>query len=486
MASFTELCCRSGGSNLNAGTRTGNSTVPGTAADFTYVGGGWVNATRVFTVASGNPVTDGIAVDDYAAVDTGGAFAAFIARVTARSATTITLSATGIGTNPANGTYTLRIGGAWKGSNAAENFPFDRASLLSLANAAGNPVRINMRNNAQFSITATINASTTSRVTVQGFTTTYGDGGMAVIDGGTTGASYNLWSFTNTGRWVLQDLEFRNNGATGSADGISWNTGGNATLTTLRRVVVHDVRGSGFASSNGAYPNVIEECEAYNCNQSNTATKGGFEISVAHTLIRCTSHDNNIFGFANGGSGTTFIDCIADTNTGDGFRCSGSSISMIGCDTYNNGGDGLEVVDPGGGQIVVFVENCNFIKNGGWGIRYSGSTSGNTIVTQRNCGFGAGTQANTSGTITYATNPIIEETGTITYANDVTPWVDPGNGDFRINLPAAQHAGRSNFLQTAAGYAGTASYRDIGSGQHFSRPTPTARNVLIGSGVSVA
>lgn len=68
MSSFTEFCCRSGGSNLNAGTRTGNTTVPGTSANFTYASGSWVSGTGVFTVASGNPQSDGVAVGDFVSV----------------------------------------------------------------------------------------------------------------------------------------------------------------------------------------------------------------------------------------------------------------------------------------------------------------------------------------------------------------------------------------------------------------------------------
>lgn len=52
---FKEFYCNSSGSNLNAGDGTG-------AATATYAAGTFVRSTGVFTVASGNPVTDGVAV----------------------------------------------------------------------------------------------------------------------------------------------------------------------------------------------------------------------------------------------------------------------------------------------------------------------------------------------------------------------------------------------------------------------------------------
>jgi len=78
--------------------------------------------------------------------------------------------------------------------------------------------------------------------------------------------------------------------------------------------------------------------------------------------------------------------------------------------------------------------------------------------------FGAGTQANTSGDVNPGGNVV--QVNSAFYASNVTPWVDPANGDFRINLAAAKDAGRGNFTQTAASYAGTVGYPDIGAAQH--------------------
>ena len=439
---FTEFCCRSGGSNLNAGTRTGNSTVPGTAADLTYASGTWVSATGVFTVAAGDPVVDGVVVGDFASVYADGAtVTTLVGRVTARTSTTITVSTsikTGTTTDGAL-TRTLKIGGAWAGPSGTDGFPL--SFLTSACTNASTVNRINMKNDVTYSITAAITGSTAS--VLQGFTTAYEDGGKAIIDGGTTGASYVLFACANP---LLADMIFQNNGATGSAVGLTVNN------TRTLRVVVHDVRGNGFSIPAGNQ--LLIECEAYNCNVSGSSN-GGFNTfsGTGFILRRCIAHNNTGVGF-NIGQVTHLFSCIGDSNTTRGAYNAGflGTCNFFDCDFYNNGTSGLEM----SGNI--YVENCNFIDNGGWGL----STTGSCILV--NCGFGSGTAANTSGTRTVTLGLI--ESGTVTYAADVTPWVDPANGDFRISLSAAKGAGRGAFTQTAPSYSGTVGYPDIGAAQH--------------------
>jgi hypothetical protein len=180
VASYFDFTCRSGGSNLNAGTRTGSGEEAASAA-LTYAGGSWVNSTRVFTVAAGNPVTDGVAVGDWVALNNGTSLL-YAGVVSARTSTTITISnALGnIGTNPANGTYELRVGGAWKGPNGTDQFPYNSLAGGTNYNNVGRP-RVNLKNNQTYSITAGMTHSLLGFVT-QGYTTTFGDRGRFVLD----------------------------------------------------------------------------------------------------------------------------------------------------------------------------------------------------------------------------------------------------------------------------------------------------------------
>lgn len=476
---FTEFCCRSGGSNLNAGTRTGNSTEPGTAADLTYASGTWVASTGVFTVASGDPVADGVAVGDFASVYADGStVTGFVGRVTARTTTTITVSLTAkSGTAPADGTTnrTVRIGGAWLGPNGTSGFPFGFIEQ-SLKNTTGNSARVNFKNDNTYNITAAMShsgatgAGQATIVVFQGYTTVYGDGGRATIDGGTSGASYVLLSIGGTTESVhLEDLVFQNNGASGSSDATS-------AIASAHRVVVNSVRGSGLVVANG----VITECEAYSCNQSNTTQKAGFLLTTA-TAVRCVSHDNsgsNTDGFttASGSAMVTLINCIADTNGRRGFSINVNGVIgvLIQCDAYNNASHGIVVTESTTLRSTYVVENCNVVKNGGFGLQGSLNNLGHTGGI-RKIGYGTGTQANTSGA-TNLPSAWPSEIDPVTYASNVTPWVDPDNGDFRISLAAARSAGRGNYTQTAASYSGTNSYPDIGAAQALITPGASVIN----------
>jgi parallel beta-helix repeat protein len=453
---FTNFCCRSGGSNLNAGTLTGDTTEPAITAAFTYGSGSWVQSTGVFTVASGDPAADGVAVGDFASVYPDAASVTpFVGRVTARDATTITVSSTAkAGTKPADGTSdtTLKIGGAWKGPNGSEAFPFNFVQS-TLTNASGHFPRINFKNDAQYDITAAMTHGNAGPMRFEGYSSAYGDGGRATIDGGTSGASYKLLLSTVADA-DLAYLIFANNGASGSAHLVELQV-----RALAFRCVFHDSRGNGLRLEYGN-AHLVMECEAYACNKSNSVT-GAFLVGGQTWLLRCISHDNigtNGNGFMIG-AGTILDRCIADTNGGSGiYTTTPSRFVISGCDLYNNGGSGIIM----SGTNRPLIENCNFVKNGRYGIEgYDAVARSGDIV---NCGFGAGTQANTSGQLNNMDNLV--QHGLVTYDDDVTPWVDPANGDFRINLAAAKGTGRGAFTQTAGSYAGAVGYPDIGAVQH--------------------
>jgi hypothetical protein len=183
-------------------------------------------------------------------------------------------------------------------------------------------------------------------------------------------------------------------------------------------------------------------------------------------LLRCISHDNtgsNSDGFFIR-SPATLIGCISDSNGRKGFGVSladtaGSSI-FLNCDAYNNASDGVDLSATTAGDLFIF-ENCNFIKNGGYGI--NGSGSGGRYGVVRKCGFGAGTQANTSGQTNGLKSMVVVDP--VTYTANMTPWVDPANGDFRINLTEAIGEGAGDFTQEQDSYDGAVGYPSIGACQ---------------------
>ncbi len=462
---YTEFCCRSGGSNLNAGTRLGDSTEPGTAADFTYASGNWVAATGVFTVASGNPQSDGVVAGDYASVYANGATATgFVGIVTAVSTTTITVSITQkFGTVPTDGTgnRTLKIGGAWAGPSGAVVFPFNTVEPGS--NSSTTLTRVNFKNDQTHSMTATIGHSKNGAVVFQGYSSSYGDGGQITLSWGTSAVTYmSLTGFYN----IFADMILTGSATTGSGYGISLNSG----TTTLVRVSVTGTRLSGFFNNTGTYYYHLVGCEAYNCNTSNTASHGGFYIAsgASYILDRCMSHSNtgsNSIGFRLSRTGTV-IRCIASGNGSHGYYyTSGFSENffMTNSDAYNNTGDGIRFDNVT--IATVYIENSNFTKNGGYGINAIGSGAKYGYV--KNCGFGSGTQANTSGQIGGTTGILyLMNESPVTYPTDATPYTDAANGDFTIALTEARGAGDGEFVEEKSGWAGTSSYTDIGAAQH--------------------
>lgn len=454
---FTEFFCRSGGSNLNGGGQVSGAE-QGTAAAYTSTNGNW-NGTTIFTPTDGSTPSATVNVGDFASIFLDAAVVGvFLARVTAVAAGVngaITVSGTAqSGAAPASGATgrTIKVGGAWKGPNAAETFPIGLVGA-ALTNAAGDYPRINFKNNGTYSITAAT-TSANGPIVYQGYTTTAGDLGKATIDGGVAGASYALLSSGSD--MVITDLIFQNNGATGSAQGVQLTS---ARVTALR-CVVNNVQGSGFTV--GANPTQVIQCEAYLTNKSNTADLAGFTGAGLAAFIRCISHDNagsNANGFRMSGGNQIFLTgCISDTNGGRGLKLDGAgSITVDSCDFYNNTSDGIF-----SSTITnLVVQNSNFVKNGGWGLLFTAATNRTGFI--MNCGFGSGTQANTNGTISLPGG--IVETGSVTYASNLTPWTDPDNGDFRINLAAAKGTGSGGYTQTQGGYAGTVAFPDIGAGQ---------------------
>lgn len=455
---FNELYVQPTGSNLNAGSTTAD------AASRTYVSivaaNGWNAATGVFTVATGDPAADGVAVGDFASVyvTAGATVATFVGRITARDATTITVSLTAVsGTPPATdatGATTLKVGGAWAGPATTVAFPFNFVAA-AMTNVAGDTPRVNFKNSATYSITAAMSHTLAGPCRFQGYTTTVADGGRATVDGGVAGVSYILLTLSGA-NLDLADFIAQNNGATGTAAGIV----ASGTEAYLRGVVVNNVRSFGINSTGGN--SQLVECEAYLCNTGNGVVTAGINCQGG-ALIRCTSHDNagsNSAGFRGSGF-NTWIDCISDSNGAQGFATTTTTGSVYyGCDAYFNGGDGIDLANAS--AAVFYVENCNLTRNGGWGINGSGAGARHGAV--RNCGFGAGTQANTSGTTTGLKS--MTELGSVTYATDATPYAAPTTGDFRLVLPAAQGTGRGTFTQTQAAYTGSVGYPDIGSNQH--------------------
>ena len=326
----------------------------------------------------------------------------------------------------------------------------------SLVNTSSDPARYNFKNDAQYDITATIThpVSYVGEIALEGYGTTYGDGGVAVIDGGTTGASYILFTVSGSRWWRLANFHFKNNGATGSANGVVISS----VNSQINCVTVSNVRGNGIVLGTLSR---LYRCSFFECNQSNTAAFGGLNTSSASNvvLLNCMFHHNTFAGaIGDNVSVLTAVNCVFSDQTYGIYTSSNNASMMIAnCDFYNNT-YGIYATNSAYGPVQII--NCNFVKNTTNDCIRTSSTR--YLWQMINCAFGSGTMASSGG---ISSNCNAEQIGSITYAANVTPWVDPANGDFRINLAAAKAAGIGAFTQRKSGYTGTIAYPDIGAAQ---------------------
>lgn len=461
--SRTEFCCRLNGSNLNAGTRTGSSTIPGTSADLTYAGGTFVRSTVTFTVASGNPVNDGVVDGDVISVYTtaGATVATCLIRVTSRTTNSITGTViAGAETNVSEsaGAATCKVGGAWAGPSGSTIFPFNFAAA-TMTNAAGDFPRVNLKNDQTYSISAALNHTLVGPVTFQGFGTAYGDAAnlhtktnKALIDAGTN----NIVPVTLAGA----DCELLDFEITGGGSGANTNSG--VVITGIRcrvaRNVIHGVMKHGV-HANGSQGTVAEN-EIYDF--ANTST-GGACAGVYVSAAPCCVARNKIH------------DCLTDhgSHENDGIWIETSSVWCIANIISKMYSRGI-LKEGGAGTIWLFNNSINVCDHG-----IEVNTSGVTVYGDSNAIFNCSQDALALGSSRgYVTNTAYGSNGgsnlqdgstpqaenSILFPAGVTPWADPDNGDFTVNHLLAQGTGRNLFTQTN-GSGVTESYRDVGAAQ---------------------
>ncbi len=347
---------------------------------------------------------------------------------------------------------------------------------MSLKNSSLDQVRINVCNNQSYVMTAALPFATLGNAVMQGFATSAGDGGKAIFTSNLTSAV--LFTVSGNVLAAFIDLIFANTGA--SSTRVLVSTGSTNDILFLR-CVFHGAQGSGFSNTSTGNTYVIE-CEAYDCNKSNTATAAGFQCAGSGGAMICYntySHDHaagvNAHGFATAANQSMIlINCIADTCAGNGVSgTSTGGILSIGSNFYNNTGDGVKLATSIEPWLVLI--NNNFLKNTGLGVNATVASQGGILY---NNGRGAGTQANGGVDVLQS---IVNTSTDITYASNATPWNAPTTGDFRTTLAAAKGVGRGAFTETDGTNTGTIGYPDIGAAQAIV-PAASGGLRLAGSG----
>ncbi len=352
---------------------------------------------------------------------------------------------------------------------------------MSLKNASLDQVRINICNNQTYTMTAALALTTLGNGVLQGFASSVGDLGKATFSTNLNSASNFTWSGAVNATFI--DLIFVCTAVT-NANHLVLST---ATVDSVWiRCVFHGARGLGFGQVASAGTIYAIECEAYDCNKSNTANTGAFVTSntvqgCGMYCYNCYSHDNTSGTGAHGWSVTNngnliLVNCIADTNAGSGVLLAATSggLMCMNCNFYNNTGDGITISHTAANVWPVLINN-NFLLNAGKGVNVTTASQGGILY---NNGRGAGTQANGGVDVLSC---VVDTSTDITYASNVTPWNAPTTGDFRTILAAAKGVGRGVFTETDGTNTGTIGYPDIGAAQAII-PAPSGGLRLAGSG----
>lgn len=455
---FTEYYCQNNGLNTNSGTDT-NAT-----ARYTTTNGNWNNGTLVFIPTDGsNPVVDGLVkVGDMASVYTDGSTpTTFIGRVvTVQNAVngTIVLSSA-LGTAPSTGATgrTLKVGGAWKGPNGGV-FPFqsNTYNFSNMRDAAGHPVRVNLKNDQTYVTTASLQP-TGSPLVIQGYSSIPGDGGKATIDANTNNST--IVALQTTVQFVADLIIQNSNNAGINAHGISLTQG-----VILYRCVLHNVGGSGIHGTSAGC--IIIECEVYDSNKANVVGNAGIELSQNSYAINCFVHDNttsNTPGIICTSSGCCIINSIIARNGFHGILMnSGQNLSppqvVLHTELYKNGTEGGIHFADTTTSCSAIIRNCNFVENSGYGLD-TDLTTGRMIGLMDNCGFGGEFNMAINNTDCLFINNLINY-------GSASPYDNPSQRGFNLVLPASIGTGRGLFTQTASVVdPSTVSYPDVGAAQ---------------------
>lgn len=445
---FTEFYMQPTGSNLNAG-----STNADTAA-FTYASGNWVQSTGVFTLASGNPQSDGVQVGDWASVYADGSSdTVFVGKVSAVDSTTITVGitdATKIGSVPSNGTgnRTLKIGGAW-----ADFDGLLASAVLGTVSTLDFAWRLNIK-------AATYTTGGSSRlwrvagngvpVEVRGYKTSLGDMDDKPAVDLVAGTDIPLISSTGGGRWTftaayvtVRNLSFLTTATSNPT--VTINTFGSLLLNC--KIENQTAHASAAALSTGA-----AFFGAVSCWCKATATASRVVHLTAGTVL---------FGvYAQGGQAcyehnsssaiSRIFNCIAIDAVNDGFLNTNNTATIVGCTIHNCGRDGIRLVHSGAALVLV---NCIFSECVGVGVNNVNATNTANFVRVNNLFYDCGTDEDGFG-----------DAASIWPVSDSnSPFVDAGAGDFTPTSDSAAIAAAAPGL-----FLGTAlrSYLDIGAVQH--------------------
>lgn len=434
MANYTEFYVATTGNNAYGGS---SESLIYTTADSSVIAGA---LTTVVDNTGSNWA--GVQVDDWIAYNPSGSTYEY-RRVTALApggdASKITIHADA--TAAAN--RTTNVGGAWGTiANAATVVTVD------YVNAAGYAPRVNIKSGTYTETVSYGGKDGTSALPIvfEGYTTTAGDGGTAIITN--TG---NTLSTAQANYRITKNLDVR---CTGSNHALyhyeMYNSAFvNCKFSTTSTNSAHYAMYSYFYSQGNYYVN----CEFVN--------SGGYDAiglrdnSTRNFFLGCRFTAKRYGVYFIGHYTGSFQNCIFDMNTYSGthglYLSNASPVFINGCSFYGkSGGNGSAIYAVT--ASVINISN-SIITNFG---RYAIEATADSSATETNNAFFSNGMGTTTGVVS-------NESNRITLTGD--PFADAANGDFTLNNTAGAGA-----ACRATGYPGITpggtGYIDIGALQH--------------------
>lgn len=448
--SITEFYMQSTGSNLNAGSTNSD------AASLTYASGNWVQSTGVFTVASGNPQSDGVQVGQWASVYANGSTnTGFVGQVTAVDSTTITVSlTTTIGTTvPTDGTgnRTLKIGGAWASFDGLTT----TGSALQTSTTVTFAWRLNIKaatysgsgNSRSFGVGGGLSAP----VILRGYTSTPGDIDGHQIADLVAGTDYPLFSDTFGGRFTFQktalqliNLAFLTSGV----NNITLTLGGSCSKAISVKAENTNSGSSASALSLSGGGNVLDRCWF---KAPTTATRV-VNITAAAVLVGCYIEGGTVCAdFSSPANHSKILCCLFTGPANDAIALASVSGVIHGCTIYSCGRDGIRfsgtMSSPG-----LLIANCILDSCTGIGINNSPGSNAELFLRTNNLFHANGTDE--SG--------FTDSLAFWAVADSGSPFTNAGAGDF-TPVDSSNAIGNGSpglFLGTSL-----TSYLDIGAVQ---------------------
>lgn len=311
-----------------------------------------------------------------------------------------------------------------------------------------------------YTITAAITFRSNFGCTLEGYTTTRGDNGVATITCSTNSINKFTGYSSFVSGWYIKNFIIQDTAGTRGNGILSTANSDDGGPFILSNVTIDGCLNGISAGSNGWI-----SLNLYNCIIKNCTATGIVNSNKSMFAYDCLFYNNATSGviISNVRAGAYalyfFERCVFANNTGSGFKDTSQPTNSAqrvfeNCVFYTNSTDGIRIDVAYAAALV--VRNCIFLNNTGYGINFVQTNAYNAQFSraEANAFFGN----TTAQVLRYLS------TGAVTLSGD--PFVAASSQNFALDATASEGALCRAAGATGARRDGMTSYHDIGAIQH--------------------